>query len=167
MYTPILIGIGAVLLINIILLFCLLLRKPADPSASLREELRGVRQDTQAGQAEMRRELNTQLTGIHQMSLQTVSKLSENTLQNLENTGFCLPGKEGLYNIYIMEELHSIFSAGAGGVTKLKAADGKKLERIFNFKYPLEYVRDFDAILKKKEGAESFYGSEMDSKTTG
>ena len=89
------------------------------------------------------------------------------TLQNLENTGFCLPGKEGLYNIYIMEELHSIFSAGAGGVTKLKAADGKKLERIFNFKYPLEYVRDFDAILKKKEGAESFYGSEMDSKTTG
>lgn len=84
------------------------------------------------------------------------------TLQNLENTGFCLPGREGLYNIYIMEELHSIFSAGAGGVTKLKAAGGKKLERIFNFKYPLEYVRDFDAILKKKEGVEAFYGGEMD-----
>lgn len=89
------------------------------------------------------------------------------TLQNLENTGFCLPGREGLYNVYIMEELHSIFSAGAGGVTKLKSADGKKLERIFNFKYPLEYVRDFDAILKKKEGVEVFYGSEMDPKTTG
>ncbi len=89
------------------------------------------------------------------------------TLQNLENTGFCLPGKEGLYNIYIMEELHSIFSAGAGGVTKLKAAGGKKLERIFNFKYPLEYVRDFDAILKKKEEVEVFYGSEMDPETVG
>ncbi len=89
------------------------------------------------------------------------------TLQNLENTGFCLPGKAGLYNIYIMEELHSIFSAGAGGVTKLKAAGGKKLERIFNFKYPLEYVRDFDAILKKKEGVDVFYGGEMDPKTLG
>ncbi len=83
------------------------------------------------------------------------------TLQNLENTGFCLPGYEGLYNIYIMEELHSIFSAGAGGVTKLKPAGldepGQKIERIFNFKYPLEYVRDFDAILKKKQGVDAFY----------
>ena len=108
MYTPILIGIGAVLLINIILLFCLLLRKPADPSASLREELRGVRQDTQAGQAEMRRELNTQLTGIHQMSLQTVSKLSENTLQNLESMRITLDRRlEGMRreNQTAMEQL--------------------------------------------------------------
>lgn len=85
------------------------------------------------------------------------------TLQNLENTGFCLPGREGLYNIYIMEELHTIFSAGAGGVTKLKGGDGTKLERIFNFKYPLEYVRDFDAILKKKQGVDAFYASQMDT----
>ena len=108
MYTPILIGIGAVLLINIILLFCLLLRKPADPSASLREELRGIRQDTQAGQAEMRRELNTQLTGIHQMSLQTVSKLSENTLQNLESMRITLDRRlEGMRreNQTAMEQL--------------------------------------------------------------
>jgi len=108
MYTPILIGIGAVLLINIILLFCLLLRKPADPSSSLREELRGVRQDTQAGQAEMRRELNTQLTGIHQMSLQTVSKLSENTLQNLESMRITLDRRlEGMRreNQTAMEQL--------------------------------------------------------------
>ena len=86
------------------------------------------------------------------------------TLQNLENTGYCLPGYEGLYNIYIMEELHSIFSAGAGGVTKLKHADAspdaqsRKIERIFNYKYPLEYVRDFDAILEKKQEVDAFYG---------
>ena len=81
------------------------------------------------------------------------------TLQNLENTGFCLPGAEGLYNIYIMEELHSIFSAGAGGVTKLKLPDRHKIERIFNFKYPMEYVRDFDSILTRKQGVDDFYGS--------
>ncbi len=92
------------------------------------------------------------------------------TLQNLENTGFCLPGYEGLYNIDIMEELHSIFSAGAGGVTKLKpagfAAPGSpahKIQRVFNFKYPLEYVRDFDAILQKKKEVDEFYAGQMDT----
>lgn len=85
------------------------------------------------------------------------------TLKNLENTGYSRPGYEGLYNIYIMEELHSIFSAGAGGVTKLKGPDGKKIERIFNFKYPLEYVRDFDSIIQKKQGVDDFYGSQMDT----
>ncbi len=91
------------------------------------------------------------------------------TLQNLENTGFCLPGYEGLYNIYIMEELHSIFSAGAGGVTKLKpagfavpGAPGQKIQRVFNFKYPLEYVRDFETILKKKREVDEFYAGQMD-----
>lgn len=92
------------------------------------------------------------------------------TLQNLENTGYCLPGYAGLYNIYIMEELHSIFSAGAGGVTKLKgpptaptASEAqKKIERIFNFKYPLEYIRDFDTLLEKKKGVDDFYGRQMD-----
>ena len=43
------------------------------------------------------------------------------TLQNLENVGWCKPGYECLYNIYIMEEVHTILSAGAGGSTKLVA----------------------------------------------
>jgi oxygen-independent coproporphyrinogen-3 oxidase len=38
----------------------------------------------------------------------------KNTVGNYENVGFSLPGHEGLYNIYMMEEIHSIFSAGAG-----------------------------------------------------
>lgn len=41
------------------------------------------------------------------------------TLQNLENIGWAKPGFECLYNIYIMEEVHTILSAGAGGSTKL------------------------------------------------
>ena len=62
----------------------------------------------------------------------------KNTLQNLENVGWCKPGHEGYYNIYIMEEVQTILSAGAGGSTKLVADGGKRMQRIFNFKYPKE-----------------------------
>lgn len=88
------------------------------------------------------------------------------TLQNLENTGFAKPGFEGRYNIYIMEELHSIFSAGAGGVTKLLAPGTKRIERVFNYKYPQEYISGFDTMLKRKERIESFYASHLDSETS-
>ena len=83
------------------------------------------------------------------------------TLQNLENTGFTRPGFEGLYNIYIMEEIHTILSAGAGGVTKLKAPG--ITERIFNFKYPHEYISGFEDIIKRKERINEFYGSYLDT----
>lgn len=71
----------------------------------------------------------------------------KNTVGNYENVGFAKPGAEGLYNVYMMEEVHSILAAGAGAVTKLvdyrSAEDGKiKIERVFNDKYPYEYLRD-------------------------
>ena len=81
------------------------------------------------------------------------------TLQNLENIGWCKPGKECLYNIYIMEEVHSILSAGAGGSTKL-VEPGRRhgmIERIFNFKYPTEYIDRFSTVLARKEGVQQFY----------
>ena len=70
----------------------------------------------------------------------------KNTVGNFENVGYALPGAEGLYNIYMMEEVHSIFAAGAGAVTKLvdyaPAGSGKKsvIQRLFNDKYPYEYL---------------------------
>ena len=81
------------------------------------------------------------------------------TLQNLENIGWCKPGYEGLYNIYIMEEVHSILSAGAGGSTKLvqPGARHARIERIFNYKYPAEYVSGFDTVLARKKGVNEFY----------
>ena len=81
------------------------------------------------------------------------------TLQNLENVGWCKPGYECLYNIYIMEEVHTILSAGAGGSTKLVAPGARhgKIERIFNYKYPTEYIDRFDTILARKEGVKQFY----------
>ena len=61
---------------------------------------------------------------------------------NLENTGFCLEGRECLYNIYMMDELMTIFGAGAGAMTKI--VKNGQIERIANYKYPYEYIeRDF------------------------
>lgn len=65
-----------------------------------------------------------------------------NTVGNLENVGYALPGREGLYNIYIMEELHHIFAVGAGAVTKLVDFNKPKIERIFMPKYPYEYLSE-------------------------
>ena len=64
----------------------------------------------------------------------------KNTVGNFENVGFCLPGTEGLYNILMMEELHSVFAVGAGAVTKLVSPDRSYIERIFSPKYPYEYL---------------------------
>ena len=57
---------------------------------------------------------------------------------SFENVGWTKPGGEGLYNIYIMEELHSILSLGAGGSTKM--VGGGEIRRAFNAKYPREYI---------------------------
>ena len=71
----------------------------------------------------------------------------KNTVGNLENVGYAKPGHEGLYNIYMMEEVHSIFAAGASAVTKFVSVpkpDGSvRIERIFQPKYPYEYLRDY------------------------
>ena len=85
----------------------------------------------------------------------------KNTLQNLENVGWCKPGREGYYNIYIMEEVQTILSAGAGGSTKLVDAGGHRMQRIFNFKYPNEYIQRFDQVLERKKGVSAFYDHDL------
>ena len=76
---------------------------------------------------------------------------------NMENTGWSKPGKEGIYNVFIMDETHTILACGAGAVSKLKDSKNDCLERIFNYKYPYEYINNFEEILKRKERIESFY----------
>ena len=91
----------------------------------------------------------------------------KNTVGNLENVGFSIDGREGLYNIFMMEEVQSIFAVGAGAVTKLvsskKIGDSDvKIERIFNPKYPYEYLNP-DVNQKKKTFTEKvveFYEKE-------
>ena len=73
----------------------------------------------------------------------------KNISGNLENVGYSTPGTESCYNINIMEEVQTIIALGGGGVTKLVMGD--RIERIFNFKNPDEYIKRFDEILDKKE----------------
>lgn len=79
------------------------------------------------------------------------------TLGNLENTGYAKSGYECIYNIFMMEECHTVFAVGAGAVTKLKSPHGKEIERIFNYKYPYEYISGFEEILTRKEKILPFY----------
>ena len=85
----------------------------------------------------------------------------KNTVGNYENVGFALEGAECRYNIYMMEEVHSIFAAGAGAVSKLvdyRPDRGGKpmIERLFYPKYPYEYLRD-ESTPEKLAHMEQFY----------
>ena len=91
--------------------------------------------------------------GYHPYYLYRQSKM----VSNLENTGFSKPGFEGAYNVYIMDETHTILACGAGAVSKLKSPFEGKIQRIFNYKYPYEYIEDFDEICRRKEGVKDFY----------
>ncbi len=73
----------------------------------------------------------------------------KNISGNLENVGYAKEGTFSFYNVNIMEEAQTIIALGGGGTTKIVKKDG--IERIFNFKDPIEYIRKFDEILKRKE----------------
>ena len=79
------------------------------------------------------------------------------TVGNLENVGYAKRGYEGLYNVYIMDETHTILACGASAVTKLREPGGAYIERIFNFKYPYEYINRFDELIERKKGIFEFY----------
>lgn len=73
----------------------------------------------------------------------------KNSSGNLENVGYAKRGTMSTYNVNIMEEKQTIIALGGGGSSKIIIGD--KIERVFNFKDPLEYIRRFDEILIKKE----------------
>ena len=79
------------------------------------------------------------------------------TAGNLENVGYAKKGYEGLYNVYIMDETHTILACGSSAVTKLREPGGPNIERIFNYKYPYEYIERFDTVAERKSGILEFY----------
>ena len=79
------------------------------------------------------------------------------TVGNLENVGYAKRGAECLYNVYIMDETHTILACGASAVTKLREPDGPFIDRIYNFKYPYEYISRFDELIERKKGITEFY----------
>ena len=79
------------------------------------------------------------------------------TVGNLENVGYAKAGFEGLYNVYIMDETHTILGCGASAVTKLRRYGENTIERVFNFKYPYEYISRFEEMLTRKTRIKEFY----------
>ena len=76
---------------------------------------------------------------------------------SLENVGWCLPGKESVYNIIMMEELQTVVSIGGGGVTKLVDRKNGRIVRLPNPKYPHDYLSSRDKILAQKDEIAVFY----------
>lgn len=69
---------------------------------------------------------------------------------SFENVGWCRDGDIGLYNIYMMEELHGIISLGGGAMSKVNLTDSK-LIRFHNPKFPKEYIERIDDVLRQKD----------------
>ncbi len=81
------------------------------------------------------------------------------SVANLENVGWCKKDYPCLYNIYMMEEIHTVLAVGASAVTKLTLPGSEELQRIFNYKYPYEYISDFGEMIKRKNAVTDFYKS--------
>ena len=69
---------------------------------------------------------------------------------SFENVGWSKDGLDCLYNIYMMEELHTIVSLGGGGMNKVNLPDGS-LRRFHNPKFPEQYIEMIDDVCKQKE----------------
>lgn len=102
---------------------------------------------------------NAALAGMHRQILAAPYEpyymyRQKNTVGNLENVGFAKRGFECLYNVYMMDEIHTVFGVGASAVTRLTATEGAKqrIKRIFEAKYPYEYLRDHEgeALAKRR-----------------
>lgn len=69
---------------------------------------------------------------------------------SFENVGWSRDGLDCLYNIYMMEELHTIVSLGGGGMNKVNLPNGR-LQRFHNPKFPEQYIESIDSVLRQKD----------------
>ncbi len=69
---------------------------------------------------------------------------------SFENVGWSRHDLDCLYNIYMMEEMHTIVSLGGGGMNKVNLPGGK-LQRFHNPKFPEQYIEQIDSVLRQKE----------------
>jgi len=76
---------------------------------------------------------------------------------SFENIGWSKSGAECWYNIYIMSELCSILSFGAGGSTKMVEPGTNHIERVFNLKYPKEYTERPEKCVANQAAFAAFY----------
>ena len=69
---------------------------------------------------------------------------------SFENVGWSRDNLDCLYNIYMMEEVHTILSLGGGGMNKVNFPDGS-LRRFHNPKFPEQYIEMIGDVCKQKE----------------
>ena len=69
---------------------------------------------------------------------------------SFENVGWSKNGLDCLYNIYMMEEVHTILSLGGGGMNKVNLPDGS-LQRFHNPKFPEQYIDQLSQVLMDKQ----------------
>jgi oxygen-independent coproporphyrinogen-3 oxidase len=74
----------------------------------------------------------------------------KNISGNFENTGYALPGKAGIYNILINEEVQSIVALGTGTVSKRVYHEGGRIERCDNVKDVKLYMDSIDEMIERK-----------------
>lgn len=77
---------------------------------------------------------------------------------NQENIGYAFPGKEGIYNILIMEEKHTILALGAGATSKFVFQEENRIERVENVKSLKDYIERIDEMIERKK---AFFRKEM------
>ncbi len=75
----------------------------------------------------------------------------KNMADNLENIGYSRYGREGLYNILIMEEKQTILALGAGGMSKFVFHNENRIERVDNVKSVTDYINRIDEMLLRKQ----------------
>ena len=68
---------------------------------------------------------------------------------SFENVGWSRDGRDCLYNIYMMEEVHTILSLGGGGMNKVNFPDGS-LRRFHTPKFPEQYMEMLDSVLTQR-----------------
>ena len=69
---------------------------------------------------------------------------------NLENIGYATAGKEGLYNILIMEEKQTIMALGCGCSCKYVRDHGATVTRSENVKDVQLYIDRIDEMIDRK-----------------
>ena len=74
----------------------------------------------------------------------------KNMVGNFENVGYCHLGKEGIYNVQIMEEKQTILAAGAGASTKTIDPETDRSERVFNVKSIEDYIGRIEEMIERK-----------------
>lgn len=74
----------------------------------------------------------------------------KNMTENLENTGYAKHGKEGIYNILIMEEKQTILALGAGALSKFVFHQENRIERVENVKSIRDYMERTNEMIQRK-----------------